>query len=120
MNEWKELSLTKKILIVIAVLIVGSIAPELFMVVDIAGIDVAILCLIIYFKPVIEWIKCKKAEVIEELRIVKEVILNSALARPKVFTLNTIYCSLFMFMTGSLIFSLSLFLPALFVSGVYV
>ena len=116
MNSWKELGLTKKIIVGAVIIVAASFAPELMILVDVGGIDLALGFLIFYFKPTIEWFKRTKQEVLDELQITRDVILNSALARPRVFTLNTMYCSLFLFMTGSLIFSFGFLLPALFIA----
>ena len=120
MDSWKELSLTKKILIGAAIIVAASFAPELMILVDVGGIELALGFLLFYFKPIVEWFMHKKQAIVEELQIAEDIILASALARPKVFTLNAVYCTVFMLVTCSFLFSFSFFLPALFVSGVYV
>ena len=120
MDNWKELSLTKKVILGSAIILAASFAPELMILVDVGGIELALTFLLFYFKPAIEWCKCKKQEIDEDLQIAKVIILNSALASPRILTLNTIYCSFFMLITGSLLFSFSFFIPVLFVSGVYI
>ena len=115
--NWKELSLIKKILIGSAILAAAMIAPELMLIIDIGGIDLAFGALFLYYKPVFTWIKDKKQMVNEELKIAKNIIITSALSRPRIFTLNTAFCSAVILTTGSLLFSFSFLLPALFISG---
>ncbi|MCO7224114.1 hypothetical protein [Pleionea sp. CnH1-48] len=120
MDNWKELSLIKKILIGTMIIVAAFFAPELMILIDVGGIDLAFGFLLYYYKPVIEWFKAKIDAIKAELQIARDIIVNSALSRPKVFTLNTAYCSICLLVTGSLLFSFSFFLPALMVSGAYV
>ena len=100
-----------------AILAAAMVAPELMIIIDIGGIDLAFGALFLYYKPVITWVKCQKQKVNEELKIAKDIIIKSALTRPKVFTLNAENCTAIILTTGSLLFSFSFLLPALFVSG---
>ncbi len=117
MKDWKELSLTKKALIGIAILLVAAIAPELMILVDVGGIELAFSFLLFQYKPLLEWFKHKSENLIVDLKIAKAIILSRALARPKIFTLNVAYCTVMMLMTGSLFLFYGFFLPALFVNG---
>jgi hypothetical protein len=116
--NWKDLSLIKKLIIGSLIIGTATLAPELMIIMNIGGIDLAFASLLFYYRPIIDWIKCKKQLVIDELKIARQIIMASAVTKPKVYTLNAIFCMLFVFTTGSLLFSISLFLPALFVSGV--
>ena len=120
MDNWKELSLIKKIFVGAAILVLVSFAPELMILVDVGGIELAFGYLLVYYKPLIEWLRSKYQAIIEDLKIAREIFFSSALARPKVFTVNAIYCTVFMLMTGSVFLSFGFFLPALFVSGIYI
>jgi hypothetical protein len=117
MSSWNSLSLSKKIIIGTSIIAAAVVAPELMILVDVGGVDLALTFLLFYFKPAIEWFGYKKQQLIDEVVNVKTIVCNSALIKPKVFTFNTLYCSVFLLMSGSLIFSLCFYLPALLVNG---
>jgi len=119
MNSWKDLSLTKKIIFGALIIVATIFAPELMILVDVGGIDLAFGFLLFYYKPTIEWFKSKIYALKNNLQIARDIILNSALVRPKIFVVNAVYCGIFLLVTGSVLFSYGLFLPALFINGVY-
>ena len=115
--KFDELGWFKQTLIAIAILVTAAFAPELMLLVDLGGIDLALGFLLLYYKSLIAWFIHKKQQLIETLQIAKAVVINSALGKPKVFTVNMLCCTAFLLITGSTLLSYGLLAPALFISS---
>ena len=53
MNEWKNYSLTKKIILGVAITVLAFMVPELMVIMDFGGIELAVGFLMMYYKPLI-------------------------------------------------------------------
>jgi Na+/pantothenate symporter len=120
MRNWENLSLIQKVVIGLLITIAAAFAPELMMLVDFGGIELAFSFLLVYCKPLIVWLQPKVNWVSSQINIAKAAFLNSALCQPKVFTTHAVFCSVAMVLTGSFVLSIALFLPALMANGILV
>ena len=120
MRNWESLSLIQKVAIGLLITIAAAFAPELMMLVDFGGIELAFSYLLVYFKPLVVWLKHKVKVVSEHINISKVAFSNSALFQPKVFTTHAVFCSVAMVLTGSFVLSTAFFLPALMANGILV
>ncbi len=120
MRNWKDLSLIQKVVIGLLIAVSAFAAPEMMMLLDFGGMELAFGFLLVYCKPFIVWAQPKINWVSSQINITKVGFLNSALLQPKVFTTHAVFCSVAMILTGSLVLSVGLFLPALLANGLLV
>lgn len=117
MCKWNELSLTQKLLISLFIVFAAFAGPEMMLLIDIGGLELAFGALAMYFKSAIDWFKTKINWYHSQIQIIKVGFLNSAILQPKVFTTHAVFCSIAMILTGSLVLSLGFLLPALLANG---
>ncbi len=117
MNSQQDLKLWQKIIFGLVVLVATIMLPELLYIIDLGGIELIFGFLVLYFKSIIIWLEQKLAEFKSFISAIYTVFLNSALSRPKVLSLQAVYCGLVLSITGSLVFSMSFVFPVLFMSG---
>ena len=120
MRNWESLSLIQKVAIGLLITIAAAFAPELMMLVDFGGIELAFSYLLVYFKPIIVWLQETLKWASSHIGIAKVAISNSALFQPKVFTTHAVFCTVAMVLTGSFVLSTAFFLPALMANGILV
>ncbi|WP_196140358.1 hypothetical protein [Aliikangiella sp. G2MR2-5] len=115
MKNWKELTNFQKLVITLAIVILALLAPEFMMLLDLGGIEAAFTCLLLYYKPLFQWLRIKKEKLINELKIIKLYLQGCALSETRVLISSVFYGSLFILITGSGFIALSFFLPSLFI-----
>ncbi len=120
MSNWKDLSLIQKVVIGLLIAVSAFAAPEMMMLLDFGGMELAFGFLLVYCKPFIVWAQPKINWVSSQINIAKVGFLNSALFQPKVFTTHAVFCSVAMILTGSFVLSVGFFLPALLANGLLV
>lgn len=117
MKNWEELSLFQKLIIGFAIIAVAVLAPEIAMLLQFGGIEVAFTFLLFCLKPALDVIQnwYTKFE-----RIAATVVISwrhSASAKPSVFAIQASFCLLAIAMTGSSFFAVSFFMPGLILNG---
>ncbi len=120
MRIWEDLSFTKKIVVGGLIVIAGILAPELMFLIDFGGLELAFTFLLMYFKPIINWLQPKYDSVTYHINIANVGFLNSAFFKPKVFITQTTFCCVAILLTGSIMLSASFLLPALLANGLLV
>jgi hypothetical protein len=120
MSNWKDLSLIQKVIIGLFIVAAAFAGPEMMILLDIGGIELAFTALFFYFKPLIVWLQSKIEWISIQVNIAKMAFLNSSVLKPKIFTTHALFCSVAMILTGSFVLSVSFFLPALLVNGILV
>jgi hypothetical protein len=118
MNDWNNYSWIKKIILGLVITLLAFTSPELMLLIDVGGIEMALSFLLFYYKPLINWFQ-NRIDIFEQYGLIlKHITLNSSLMKPKVFLTHSIYSLVAMWFTGAIIFSMGFMLAALFVSGV--
>jgi hypothetical protein len=113
MNNWKDFSLIKKIIIGLLIAIVAIAAPEIMILVNLGGMEMTLGFLLLYYKSVFELLKTKQELVYIWLKVAYAAFMNSAVLKPKMFTIQAIFCIVALSLTDSLALSIAFFLPAL-------
>lgn len=113
MSNWKELGIIQKVILGLFIAVSAFLAPEVMLLLDFGGMELAFGFLLVYCKPLIIWLQPKINWVTSQVNIIKIGFLNSALCQPKVFTTHAAFCSVAMVLTGSFVLSVGFLLPAL-------
>lgn len=107
----------KKIAIVVLFLLVLPFLPEMMLMVDIVGIEIAITFLVFYLKHhwqlVWHYLHRLKAELIE----IYCILTHAYLFQPKVYFSHVSVSVLILVVTGSTVFSTLIWTPAVFMSA---
>ena len=120
MRNWRVLSLIQKVILGLLILVAAAIAPEIVLLLDFGGIELALSFLLLYYKPLYLWLQSKFHWVYSQIKLFCIIFFNCGLFQPKIFTTHAVFCLVAMFVTGSLAFSVGLFLPAMLVNGILV
>jgi hypothetical protein len=120
MSNWKVLSLLQKVVLGLLIIVTAAVAPEMVLLLDFGGIELAFSFLLLYYKPLYIWLQSKFHWAYSQIKLVCVVFFNSGLFQPKVFTTHAAFCLVAMLVTGSLVLSVGLFLPAMLVNGMLV
>ncbi|WP_394176702.1 hypothetical protein [Thalassotalea litorea] len=115
--EWQSLTKTQKFLITLALIAVLPFAPELLLIADIAGIEVLLSCLVIYYRPLLLKLQTALDEGKKMLGIVQHCVGNSSMNRPGVYFTQTSFYTLAVFLFGTGSFALIFLMPGLLISG---
>ena len=120
MRNWEELSFTNKLIVGLLIIIAASFAPELMLLVDFGGIELAFTFLLLYCKPLITWLTAKYSVMTYHANIARVAFINSTFFQPRIFVAQAVFCCLVVLITGSVIFSTGFLLPGLLVNGLLV
>jgi len=118
MSDWKNYSLIKKLLIGIAITLIALVSPELMIIMDFGGIELALSFLLLYFKPFIVWLEKQIQSITNILRLIKLTFERSSLIQQNVFLAHFTTSLLIMILSSSILISMSTILPALYLGGV--
>ena len=116
-KKWTDLNWLAKVALGLFIVVAASFAPELMILMDVGGVEVAASFLILYFKPIGMWLLAKKQQLFDELSFVVAYLQTRALAKPNVLLVNTVYCCLFVAVTGFAWSGFGFFIPAMVISG---
>lgn len=118
MKNWEDLTFIQKALIGIGILAIAAFAPEIALLLQFGGIEVAFAFLLLAFQPLIIWFHRAFAQIknITNLAIIS--IRHSQSASPRVFVLQATFCCLAFALTGSGVFAFSFFMPGMLLNGV--
>ena len=117
MKNWEDLSLFQKLIIGVVIIAIALLAPEIALLLQFGGIEVAFAFLLFSLKPVLVLIQnyYSKIENVVSLAIVSW--RYSASARPNVFAIQASFYVVAFAITGSTLFAASFFMPALLFNG---
>ena len=93
------------------------VSPELMLFIDIGGMELVFGFLTLYYQNIIVWFERKIMAMKAFISITQTVLTNSVLGQSKVLSFHAVYCTVVFSMTGSLLFSMSFFTPALFIGS---
>lgn len=120
MKNWEDLSIIQKLIIGVAIIAVAVIAPEIAMLLQFGGIEVAFAFLVFSLKPVLHFVQNSYSKLENIAALVVISWRHSASARPAVFALQASFCFLALAFTGSSFFAVSFFMPGLLLNGALV
>jgi len=122
MEYWQRLNAFYKTLILLGLggflLLAPEVVPSVMLLIDIGGFELVFAFIIMNAKTLL----CYVQDHYLTLRRFHHQILSSALVKPKVFFSHALTCSITLYITGSLLLSLSfsVLLPALIFNGLLV
>ncbi|MEG3768884.1 hypothetical protein [Alteromonas sp. 14N.309.X.WAT.G.H12] len=120
MKNWEDLTLLQKAIFGVAIVGVALLAPEIAMLVQFGGIEIAFAFLAMYLMPMIRHINNAYSKLNESIKIAVISIQNSASAKPKVFAVQAMFCCTAFLFTGSVAFATIFFMPGLVLNGVVI
>ncbi|OFC69398.1 hypothetical protein [Alteromonas confluentis] len=120
MRNWEDLSLLQKLAVGLGILAIGMLAPEIAMLVQFGGIEVAFAFLLFFFKPALVWLQHHYRVTQNALALAVVTLRHSASARPAVFGCQAIFCVTAFMLTGSVVFATSFFMPGLLFNNLLV
>lgn len=111
--NWNNLNTLQKLFIGIIILVIAATTPELMLLVDVGGIELAMSALVWYLRPVITWFQVKYQEIKEAFFVFQLALNNSAWGQPKVFVTQAVFSVAALLLTSSIAFSVFFFLPGI-------
>tara|TARA_B100002049_G_C15892340_1_gene296315 strand:- start:107 stop:469 length:363 start_codon:yes stop_codon:yes gene_type:complete len=117
MIKWEELSWQQKAAFWFFIGIAGWFSPEIALLFHFGGIEVVFAFLALYLLPAIRLVlgyyqKCENAVALAAI-----AYRNSASARPGVYFIQAVFCSVAFIATGSIAFSAVFFMPGMIFNG---
>ena len=120
MKNWEDLSLLQKLGVGLGILAIGILAPEIAMLVQFGGIEVAFAFLLFFFKPALVWLDHYYRIAQGALTLAIITLKHSASARPAVFGCQAVFCVAALMLTGSVVFASGFFMPGLLFNNLLV
>jgi hypothetical protein len=120
MKNWEDLTFVQKALIGICIVAVAAFAPEIALLLQFGGIEVAFAFLLVAFQPFSAWLQRTYVQLRNIMSIAAISIRHSNSAKPSVFALQASFCCLALALTGSGVFAFSFFMPGMLLNGVMV
>jgi hypothetical protein len=120
MKIWYELTKPQKIVLGIVFLMLVPLMPELAIVVDFGGLEMIVAFTLLNAQPFLMWLKSRYDMVKEWGAIARSAMSKSALAKPRVFVVSGVFCSVAMVLTGSVVLSLAFILPSVVGNGLLI
>ncbi len=118
MKNWEDLTFIQKVTIGISILVVAAFAPEIAILIQFGGIDVAFAFLLIAFQPILAWLQRFHVQFKNIISLALTSIRYSNSAKPNVFALQASFCFIAFVLTGSGVFAFSFFMPGMLLNGV--
>ena len=117
---WKSLGVIPKVMFILVITAIIPFAPELMLIVDFGGMELVFGFLMIYYQPIILRIKRVIASIEQTFVLLSIAVKNSLIVQPKVYLTHSIMSVCVLFFTGSLMYSVALFMPVLMMNGMAV
>lgn len=111
--SWKSLSKTQQWLAVLSILVLAVFMPEIAFIVDFAGIESAILFLLYYFKPQLNWMSLKLSQIRQDFRIGVQLLRQTLAVTGKGFSVSTTFSCGLVYLTSSFVLGGIIWMPAL-------
>jgi hypothetical protein len=118
MKNWEDLTLIQKVLIGTAIIAVSVLSPEIAMLVQFGGIEVAFAFLLFALKPLMLWWLHWHCKLKNILALAVISLRHSASAKPNIFALQASFCCVAFVITGSSVLALSFFMPSMLFNGI--
>ncbi len=118
MKNWEDFTFIQKAAIGISIVLVAAFAPEIALLVQFGGIEVAFAFLLVAFQPIMTWLNRFYAHIKNTASVAVISLRHSNSAKPSVFALQATFCCLALALTGSGIFAFSFFMPGMLLNGV--
>ncbi|WP_218352262.1 hypothetical protein [Alteromonas lipotrueiana] len=118
MKKWEDLTFIQKAVISISIVVAAAFAPEIALLVQFGGIEVAFAFLLVAFQPILAWLQRFYVQFKNIISLAIISIRYSNSAKPGVFALQASFCCLALALTGSGIFAFSFFVPGMLLNGV--
>ena len=112
MKLWNDLSLVQKMGVGVAILLAAVVMPEIAMLIQFGGMEIAFGLILVSLTPAINGLKLQYRKARNALWLAAFSLQQSASAKPPVFAA--------LCFTGSLMFALSFFMPAMLFNGALV
>lgn len=117
MKNWEDLTFVQKVVIGIGILAIAVFAPEIALLLQFGGIEVAFAFLFLASQPLITWIHRSYAQIKDIANVAITSLSHSKSATPRVFALQSTFCCIAFALTGSDIFAFSFFMPSMLLNG---
>lgn len=113
MKLWNDLSLLQRVVVGVAILLTAIVLPEIAFLVQFGGMDIAFGLILVGLTPAINGLKLLYKKVRNAPWFAVLLLQQSASAKPPVFAVQAAFCVVALGFTGSLMFGLSFFVPAM-------
>ena len=120
MKLWNDLSLVQKVVVGVAILLVAIVLPEIAILMQFGGVEIAFGLILVGLTPAVNGLKLQYKKAKHTLWLAARSLQQSAFAKPPVFAVQATFCVAALCFTGSLMFALSFFMPAMLFNGVLV
>jgi len=117
MKLWNDLSLLQRVVVGVAILLAAIVLPEIAFLVQFGGMEIAFGLILVGLTPAINGLKFQYKRVRHALWLAVLSLQQSASAKPPVFVVQATFCVAALWFTGSLMFGLSFFMPAMLFNG---
>ena len=120
MKSLNELTNIQRAFVGIAFIFIAALLPEVAFLVNFGGIELAFALVLASFTPFLTWLGAKYRAFTDIVTIIYIAYRQSASAKPAVFAVQYSFCFAAILFTGSTVFALSFFMPALLLNGVLI
>ena len=120
MKLWSDLSLVQKMGVGVAILLAAVVLPEIAILIQFGGMEIAFGLILVGLTPAINGLKLQYRKARNALWLAAFSLQQSASAKPPVFAVQATFCVAALCFTGSLMFALSFFMPAMLFNGALV
>ncbi|QBG36108.1 hypothetical protein [Litorilituus sediminis] len=118
--QWQQLTTLQKALFIIAISLVVPFAPEFIFLADLGGIELVFGFLVLYYQPQLIWLKNKINAGLKTVKLIKQACAHSPLNQSTNFVTLSSCSAIALYITGSMFFSLVLWLPLLLLNSAVV
>ncbi|TKB43662.1 hypothetical protein [Thalassotalea mangrovi] len=115
--DWQSLTKAQKFLVIIALLAVLPFAPELMLIADIAGIEVLLSCLLIYYRPLLFKLRGLIDQSKQTLDVILHCFRQSAVIHPGIYVTQATFYTLAVVLFGTGTFALLFLIPGFLLPG---
>ncbi|MBW8182736.1 hypothetical protein [Shewanella nanhaiensis] len=113
MKQWEDLTLLQKILLTTFLIVAAIFVPEIAILLQFGGIEVTFVMLLVWMKPIWQWLSLKYQMLQVQLALIGFSIRHSASVKPRIFLTQASFCCIAFFLTGSVTFAFSFFMPGM-------
>ena len=119
MKSWDDLSLLQKAIIGLALTIGAAFLPEIALLVNWGGMEIAFAMILASLSPFIHWLTTRLNQLRGTMLLAVNAFTQIASARPRVYILQSMFVGTAFVMTGSA-FAITLMLPGMLFNSILV
>ena len=119
MKSWNDLSLLQKAIIGLALTIGAAFLPEIALLVNWGGMEIAFAMILASLSPFIHWLTTRLNQLRGTMLLAVNAFTQIASARPRVYILQSMFVGTAFVMTGSA-FALTFMLPGMLFNSIWV